>query len=48
MNDTRGEYMKRCPKCKNELFSYNNKIEGRLCLIERCPECEFHHKNWDI
>ena len=31
----------------NELFSYANKIEGRLCLIERCPECDVYHKKWD-
>jgi len=39
--------MKKCPRCKNELFNYTNKIKGKLCLIERCPECDFHHKNWD-
>ncbi len=40
--------MKKCPRCKNELFNYTNKIKGKLCLIERCPECDFHHKNWDL
>ena len=24
-----------------------NKIEGRLCLIERCSECDFYHKKYD-
>jgi len=36
--------MKRCPRCKNELFYYENKIDGELCLVERCPKCDFYHK----
>jgi hypothetical protein len=34
-----------CPKCNNEMFNYTIKIEGRLCLIERCSECDFYQKN---
>ena len=37
--------MKKCPRCKNELFSYNIKIESKLCMIKRCPECDFYNKN---
>ena len=36
--------MKKCPKCKNELFYYENKIDDIQYLVERCPECEFYHK----
>ena len=39
--------MKKCPRCKNKLFSYTNKIEGKLCLIEKCPDCDFYRKKYN-
>ena len=39
--------MVKCPKCNNEIFNYTIKIEGRLCLVERCLECDFYHKKYD-
>jgi hypothetical protein len=29
------------------MFYYSSKIDGILCLIERCSECDFYHKKYE-